>query len=366
MEMKVRLVEPEGTKSVAEVEETLLAKHEEQMNESTVDESSAVEENVVEDSPVVEEKSPIEEGELLSMISERLGREISSLDDLQQARESSGDMDAEMSAFFKYKKETGRGVEDFVRLNRDFDAMDADNLIKEYLTATEEGLDAEDINDMMQDFAFDEDIDDESDIRKVKLAKKKTVAKAKRYFDEAKEKYRTPLESSGSGSLEQDEGYAEYKQYVADAKTAQEEQMRRKTWFDEKTNEVFGDEFKGFELKINDKPYVYTPGERTELKKLQETPMNWVKQFVDDKGLVKDAVGYHRSLAIAMNPEKFAKFFYEQGQSEAVDDVMRKTKNINMSERTAPEVGTKGGVQVRSVNPDAGRGLKIRSARRTS
>jgi hypothetical protein len=62
-----------------------------------------------------------------------------------------------------------------------------------------------------------------------------------------------------------------------------------------------------------------------------------------------------------MNPEKFAKFFYEQGLSDATDDVMRKTKNINMSERRAPEVTNKGGVKVRAVNPDSGRSLKIRS-----
>ncbi len=42
-----------------------------------------------------------------------------------------------------------------------------------------------------------------------------------------------------------------------------------------------------------------------------------------------------------MNPEKFARFFYEQGQANAVDDVMRKTKNINMSERAAPQSTTK-------------------------
>ena len=95
--------------------------------------------------------------------------------------------------------------------------------------------------------------------------------------------------------------------------------------------------------------------------------MNWINQFVDEQGLVKDAMGYHRSLAIAMNPDKFAKFFYEQGQAEAVDGVMRKTKNINMSERGVPQnASSKGGMQVRSVNPDSGRGLKIRSAQRTT
>jgi len=92
--------------------------------------------------------------------------------------------------------------------------------------------------------------------------------------------------------------------------------------------------------------------------------MNFVNKFLDEKGLIKDAAGYHRALAVAMNPDKFAKFFYEQGKSSATEDVMRKTKNINMTERQAPEVTNKGGFQVRPVNPDSGRGLKIRSIRK--
>jgi len=93
--------------------------------------------------------------------------------------------------------------------------------------------------------------------------------------------------------------------------------------------------------------------------------MNFVNKYIDDKGLLTDPEGYHRSLAIAMNPEKFASFFYEQGKSNATEDVMRKTKNINMTERTAPEVSTKGGMQVKSVSTPSSNGLKIRSIKRT-
>ena len=108
----------------------------------------------------------------------------------------------------------------------------------------------------------------------------------------------------------------------------------------------------------------FSPGDAQALKKAQETPMNFVNKYIDENGLVNDAAGYHKALAVAMNPDKFAQFFYEQGKSEATEDVMRKTKNINMSERRAPEVTNKGGMQVKSVNPDSGRGLKIRSIKK--
>ena len=127
---------------------------------------------------------------------------------------------------------------------------------------------------------------------------------------------------------------------------------------------MFGADFKGFDFVLDDKTVTFSPGDAQTIKKNQETPMNFINKYLDDKGLISDAAGYHRALSIAMNPDKFAKFFYEQGKSEATEDVIRKTKNINMSERRAPEVTNKGGFQVKSVNPDSGRGLKIRSIKR--
>jgi hypothetical protein len=83
---------------------------------------------------------------------------------------------------------------------------------------------------------------------------------------------------------------------------------------------------------------------------------------MDDKGLIKDIEGYHKSLSIAMNPDKFAKFFYEQGVSAAVDNVTKKSKNINMDVRPAPQSFSKDGLKIRQVgNTESGRGLKIRS-----
>ena len=127
---------------------------------------------------------------------------------------------------------------------------------------------------------------------------------------------------------------------------------------------MFTDDFKGFDFALDDKTVTFSPGDTQSIKKNQDTPMNFINKFLDDKGLMKDAAGYHRALSIAMNPDKFAQFFFEQGKSEATQDVMRKTKNINMSERRAPEVTNKGGMTVKSVNPDSGRGLKIRSIKR--
>jgi len=243
--------------------------------------------------------------------------------------------------------------------------MDQDQLLREYLASTQKGLDNDDIDVLMEEYSYDEDIDEESKIKKIKIARKKAIAEAKTYFNEQKEKYKLPLESRAKGlSPEENEEYEAYRQYTQQAKTLQEENDRKRKWFDQKTDELFSKEFKGFEFDIDEKKIVFSPGAAAELKKAQSNPMNFISKYLDEQGLIKDSAGYHRALAIAMNPDKFAKFFYEQGQSDATEDVMRKTKNINMSERKTPEVTNKGGMQVKSVTPDSGRSLKIRSIKK--
>ena len=128
---------------------------------------------------------------------------------------------------------------------------------------------------------------------------------------------------------------------------------------------MFGGEFKGFEFSVDgDSVLIFTAVLADALKKEQSNVMNFINKYMTDDGLISDAQGYHKAIAVASNPEKFAQFFYEQGKASATEDVTRKMKNINMSERTAPEVGSKGGMQIRAINPDSGKGLKIRSLKK--
>lgn len=350
-------------KSAAQIEEELLQKHEESLNDTPTIEEPPIETPQIDEPPI--ETPELKEEDVLSYLGKRYNKEINSFDELMAQRAENEPLPEDVEAFLKYKKETGRGIQDFLKLQEDFDSMNPDTMLKQYFMATEVGLDEEDIDAMMEEFSYDEDLDDDSHIKKAKIAKKKAIAKAKDYFNSQKEKYKQPIESMGSKvSEEESDEFEAYKQYIQKAKTLEEENNRKRDWFLKKTDEVFSQEFKGFEFNIDDKKLVYSPGDATELKKLQSNPSNFVNRYLDETGMVSDAAGYHRALAIAMNPEKFAKFFYEQGQSDATDDYNKKIKNVNMSERRAPETISKGGMQIREVNPDAGRGLKIKSAKR--
>jgi len=355
MEFKVKEVTLGEEKSIQEVEQQLLDKHEESLK---AEEPKAEE-------PKVEEPAELNEKDVLSYIGKRYNKDISSFDELMSQRETQEELPEDVAAYFKYKKDTGRGINDFVELQKNFDDLNPDSLLKDYLFATEDGLDKEDIETLMEDYSFDEDLDDEGDIKKIKLKKKKAIAKAKDYFKGMQEKYKQPLESSGTQTSNvSNEEMDGYKQYIADAKSYEEETTRKKEFYDSKTLEVFTPEFKGFEFNMGEETITFSPSSLDELKKSALNPGGWATKYLDDDGLLKDSKGFHRSVAIAQNPEKFAKFFYEQGKSNATEDVMRKTKNINMSERKTPEVSTKGGTQFKALSTDSGRGLKIKSIKR--
>tara|TARA_R110002020_G_scaffold60128_3_gene163227 strand:+ start:5887 stop:6978 length:1092 start_codon:yes stop_codon:yes gene_type:complete len=360
-EFKVRDLGEVDSKSVQEVEKELLEKHEQQFEEQKA-ETPAVEENK-EETPTEEFK--IKDEDVLSHIKDRYGKEINSLDELISERESSPELPEDVEAFFNYKKETGRGIDDFIKLNKDFDEMDSDTLLADYYKHTEDGLDSDDINDLIDSkFGYDEDLDEESLIKKQKLAKKRELNKAKKFFKEQQESYKVPLESrKESDDLSSNEEYKAYRDKMKEAESVEAENQKKREWFSKKTDELFSDEFKGFEFSVNDEKFTFKPADAAELKESHQTPLNFIHKYIGKDGLLEDAVGYHKALSAAMNPDKFAKFFYEQGQAAAVDGMAKKSKNIDMNTRRAPEVTKKGGMQVRSLNQDSGRGLKIRSKR---
>jgi hypothetical protein len=376
MEIKVKDLGLVEEKSRAEVEEQLLKKHEEKFEETPQQEQ--VVEKVNTNEPVqekktepVEDKTPsleLNDDNVLSYIKDRYNKDINSVDELFAEKEANEPLPEDVSAYLKYKKETGRNIQDFYNLQKDYDSMDDNSVLANYYSNTEEGLDAIDIQDIIEDkFDFDEEIDDPKDIKKIKLAKKRELAKAKKFLNEQKDKYKIPLESSGDGlSADQQENLNAYKSYIDESKTTQEQNKKRYDYFLNKTNEVFNNEFKGFDFKVGENNFTYKPGTADEVKNVQKDIGNFINKYTDEKGLMSDAKGYHKALSVAMNPDKFAQYFYEQGVSNAVDNVTRKSKNINMDMRQAPQTVSKDGMKIRPVgNTDSGRGLRIRSIKKS-
>lgn len=372
MEFKqVKEVSPIEEKSTQEVEQNLLDKHEESLKVSDVNENVSETSNTVKETTIEENKAEqdiadlpeIKDEDVLSYIKERYNKDISSVDELFSEQEKNSPLPDEVSKYLDFKKETGRGFEDFIKANRSYDNLEDDQILKEYYSLTESDLDSEDIQYLMEDkFGYDEEVDDDRDIKKKNISKKRELAIAKKYLSKLSETYKTPLESSGgSYSEEQLKEINAYKEYVQKAQTEVESNKRKSEYFQKKTDEVFNSEFKGFEFNIGDKNVIYSSGDANEIKSKQVNVQSFINQYLGEDGLVNDAQGWHKALNAAMNPDKLAQYFYEQGKADAIGDVSKKSKNINMSLRQTPQSSPQKGFQARAVNTDSGRGLRIRS-----
>ncbi len=368
-EFKVRAVEFEE-KSTAEKEAELLEGLEDHSGgQDTVKIDLSQDQQPVEEQPQEQEPDPVQEPDLddnkvLSYLGKRWNKEITSLDDLVQERQQAEELPEDVSAFLKYKRETGRGIEDFMKLNVDYSAMDEETLLYQYAKEQNPELDADEVKfELESKFSYDEDFDDEKHIKKVKLERKKELTKARDYFNKLKEQYKVPLESREAFvPQEEREAYESYKQYKQTATGEQEEQLKRSKYFAEKTNELFSDKFEGFKFNIDEnKAVTFKPADAKTLLNEQSSLSNFVNKFLNEEGYLKDAELFHRAIAIASNPEKFAKFFYEKGMTEAVETVSKESKNIDMT-RQATQVTNKtdGTFQVKAVDSGFGNRLVIK------
>ena len=359
MAFTVRAVTDEDNKSQQEIERELIAQKEQEDAARAAEEAKAAAE-AAKAAKADEGKEPeITEELVLRFLSEKSGKQIQTIESLFQKEEIPEDIDA----ILKYKKETGRSIADYMKLQRNVDSVKEDELLADYFLATEAGLDESDIPAIMAEFQYDEEIDDEAHVRKAKLAKKQALSKAKMYFKEQTEKYKLPIEQIDKNVIRKDsEEYKAYQQWLEQTNQTKTVAEQRRGFFMKKTEELFNPEFKGFEFQIGEQKMTFTPGDPKELKSLQSDPMNWVKKYIGEDGNIADVAGYHKALSVAMNPEKFAKHFYDQGVAKATEDVMAKMKNVDMGARTIPQTTRTGGLQIKAVSPESpfSGGLKIK------
>ena len=371
MEIKVKAVDFEE-KSTQEIEKELLDKVEnensgedeanvDRVEESTESASAPQEQEDIQPQGEAQELS-IKDEDVLSYIGKRYDREINSLDELFEQRNANEELPEDVSAFLKYKKETGRGINDFIKINKDYDDVDDDQLLRDYYLDQNKDLDLEDVQFEIEDrFHYDEDLDEERDIRLKKVAKKKELAKARDHFNQLKEQYKIPLESREGFASDKDmEEFNAYKKQKEAATANDQELAKRAQYFSSKTGELFSENFEGFGFNVSeDKKLVYKPADSKTLLNEQSDLNNFVNKFTGDDGFIKDIEGFHRSIAVASNPEKFAKYFYEKGMADAVGDVAKESKNIDMT-RKSTQVIKKEGLQVRNIDADRSNRLIIK------
>ena len=283
---------------------------------------------VQEEPPVLEEVSEQQVEEQVEELVEEAEEAIA------EAQESGKPLPENIQKLVDFIDETGGSLEDYVRLNQDYSEMDNLTVLQEYYKITKPHLDAEERAFLMEEsFNYDQDVEDEKDIRKKKIALKEQVAEAKAYLDGQKSKYYEEIKAGSKLTEEQQKAVNFFNRYN---KESEESNKKRKTATDvfmQKTNKVFNDDFKGFEYSVGDKNYRVNVKNAEKVKGAQTDINNFIKKFLNEQGTMDDAAGYHKSLYTAMNADAIAKHFYEQGKADAVKDSVAKSKNVDMSPR---------------------------------
>ena len=251
-----------------------------------------------------------------------------------------------IESLVSFMKETGGNIEDYVRLNADYNNVNDKTLLREYYKNTRPHLDFEEISFLMEDeFNFDEEVDDERDVRKKKLAYKEEVAKAKSYLDDLKGKYYKEIKLRPGTTQEQQKALDFFNRYNEEQDVAKQQHEQ----FKSNTKQLFNNDFKGFDFNVGDKKFRYKVQNADQVADNQSNINNIIGKFLNDKGEVVDTKGYHKAIYAASNVDKIANHFYEQGKADAVKNVIDKSKNVS----TEPRATADGNVFVN--------GLKVRA-----
>ena len=258
-------------------------------------------------------------------------------------------------------EETGGSLEDYVRLNADYSNVDNNTLLLEYYKTTKPHLNMEEINFLIEDtFQFDEELDEPRDIKKKKLAFKEEIAKAKKHLVGLKDQYYKELKLGSKLTKEQQEAISFYNKYNQEQQAVVKAQKASADHFLKQTNNVFNQNFKGFDFNVGEKTYRFKVNDIEGTKKYQSDILNFVSEYVDENNMMKDAKGYHKALYAAKNIDKIVKHFYDQGKADAIKETSMNAKNIDMSPRTAAPVVDAGGRKFRVLSGDDSSSLKFK------
>jgi len=251
-----------------------------------------------------------------------------------------------------FMNETGGSLEDYVRLNTDYASLNEDQLLREYYQNTNPHLDADDIEFMLEDkFSFDEELDDEREVRRKKVERKQALANAKNHLDSLKSKYYDEIKMGSKLNPEQQKAVEFFNRYNKESEEAAKVAERQTSRFKQESAKVFNEKFEGFDYSVGDKKYRFKVNNASEVKETQGDINNFIKKFLNEKGEMKDAKGYHKSLFTAMNADQVAQHFYEQGKADAVKESMARTKNVSMNPRGVhEEVTASNGWKIRAVD----------------
>ena len=299
---------------------------------------------------------------IIEIVDEEVQNEVEVLEEqfdnaLTNNEETGAKLPENIEKLVSFMEETGGSLEDYVRLNADYSSVDDKTLLKEYYKQTKPYLESDDVSLLLEDYDYDEDLDEERDIRKKKIAFKEEVAKAKGFLENTKSKYYDEIKLRPGVTQEQQKAMEFFNRYQEDQKIAEQQHLD----FKSKTNDYFTNEFKGFDFNVGEKKFRYGLQDPNKVAENQSSINNFVGKFLDESGNIKDTKGYHKAIYIASNADKIINHFYEQGRTDATKEIVNKSKNPSTEPRQTGSGEFVNGIKVKSITgPDSSK-LRIKT-----
>jgi uncharacterized protein (DUF2164 family) len=338
---------PEVTK--VEIKTTPNADTEQETTNVVTDEPTPIVQEVVEEIPQQQSSVQNEVAEITEITEEVQDLEQELGEALDSQEKSGAKLPENIEKLVSFMEETGGTLEDYVRLNRDYSNVNESALLKEYYKKTKPHLDDEDINIILEDFSYDEELDDEREIRKAKIAYKEEIAKAKNFLEETKSKYYDEIKLRPGVTQDQQKAMDFFNRYNEEQETAKQKHQE----FLQKTKNLLNNDFKGFDFSVGEKKFRYGVKNVDNVVKEQSDISTFIGRFLDKNGNISDTKGYHKALYAARNADTIAQHFYEQGKADAIKEVAAKSKNIT----TEPRQNASGNVFVNGIKVKAISGL---------
>ena len=335
-------------------------KEKNETKEDNADDSGVVAESKDADAPQEQEEvQPEAETQETPVLEEVTEEEVEEVEEqieevIAEAEATGKELPENIQKLMDFMEDTGGDLSDYVKLNQDYSKLDDQNLLYEYYKQTKPHLNNEEINFLMEDqFSYDEEEDEDRDIRRKKLALKEQVANAKSHLDGQKSKYYDEIKAGSKLTGEQQKAVDFFNRYNKESEATQKTVKTNSDIFTQKTNNVFNDKFKGFEYNVGDKKYRFNVNNAEEVKSTQSDISNFTKKFLDKNSALKDAKGYHKSLYTAMNADAVAKHFYDQGKADAIKNSIAKAKNVDMNPRQSHGEIEAGGLKFKVLGSDS-------------
>ena len=279
--------------------------------EETTQPEAAVEEP---QSSLQEEEISEEEMEaaMLSYLSERLGREVSSLDEIQGTQNTSVEIDERVAAINEFVRQTGRDPQDwFTYQAMNPSEMDDIGAVKAQLRTQYGDLSDSDLNLLLNNkYKLDADLYEENEVRLAQIQLKMDADKARQEIETLRSQYAAPVKQEQPTTQEEPEGIV------------------NDEWLSAMSAEV--DALDGIEFQVaKDKAFTFglEDNYKSQLKSKNENIEDFFSTYVGRDGQW-NFEKWNMHQAVLDNIETIVKTAYQQGLGEGQRSLVDKAANV--------------------------------------